>query len=126
MSASLGCVERRFVVNSEPPGALVLMNNKPIGYAPGDNHFVYYGNYHFTLIKPCYATLQVDQKVPPPWYEIPPLDLISEILWPWHIEDVRTFSYQLQPVASTSPDDVLNRGQSLRSRGQAIGAPPAP
>ncbi len=124
VSLATGCVERRFVVNSEPPGALVLKNGKPIGYAPGDDHFVYYGNYHFTLIKPGYATLQVDQNIPSPWYEIPPLDLISEIFWPWHIEDVRQFTYQLQPVPGTTPQEILDRGQALRNRGQTVGTPP--
>lgn len=123
--AATGCVERRFVVNSDPPGALVLSNGKPIGFAPGDNHFTYYGNYHFTLIKPGYATLQVDQKIPAPWYEWTPIDLISEILWPWHIEDVRQFTYRLEPVGTTTPDDIMTRGQTLRNRGQAIGAPAA-
>src|SRR5581483_2269200 len=102
LAAAGGCVERRFVVNSDPPGALVLRNGKPIGFAPGDDHFTYYGNYHFTLIKPGYATLQVDQKIPPPWYELPPVDLISEILWPWHIEDVRQFTYRLEPVTAVA------------------------
>lgn len=124
--ATAGCVERRFVVNSEPPGALVLKNGKPLGYAPADDHFVYYGNYHFTLVKPGYATMQVDQKVPAPWYEIPPLDLFSEILWPWHIEDVRQFTYRMEPVAGTTPEEILSRGQTLRDRGQTIGAAPAP
>ena len=36
-----------------------------------DDHFVYYGNYHFTLIKDGYETLQVDQDIPAPFYEYP-------------------------------------------------------
>ena len=51
-----GCVDRRFVVTTDPPGALVLRNNAPIGFAPADDHFTYYGNYHFTLIKDGYET----------------------------------------------------------------------
>jgi hypothetical protein len=120
-----GCVERRFVVNSDPPGALVLRNGKPIGFAPADDHFVYYGTYHFTLIKDGYATLQVDQKITRPWYEYFPLEILSEIFWPFRIEDVRHFSYHLEPLPGVRPDELLNHAQVLRNRGKTLG-PGAP
>ncbi len=121
-----GCVDQRFVISSDPPGALVLRNNQPIGAAPVDDHFVYYGNYHFTLIKDGFATLEVDQKVPTPWYEYFPLDFISENLIPWKIRDVRRFTYHLEPLRQVNTDEMLGRGQLLRSRGQGIGQPAAP
>ena len=49
LAALAGCVERRFVIESDPPGALVLMNGQQLGATPVDGHFVYYGRYHFTL-----------------------------------------------------------------------------
>jgi hypothetical protein len=121
-----GCVERRYVVLSDPPGAVVLRNNQPIGAAPADDHYVYYGNYHFTLIKDGYTTLQVDQKIPAPWYEYFPLDFISENLVPWRITDVRRFSYRMEPLQKTTTQALLNRGQELRNRGQSIGPPAQP
>jgi PEGA domain len=116
-----GCVERRFVVNSEPPGALVLRNGKPIGFAPADDHFVYYGSYHFTLIKDGYATLQVDQKITRPWYEYFPVEILSEIFWPFRIEDVRRFSYHLEPIAIPRTDELLSHANVLRERGKTLG-----
>jgi hypothetical protein len=123
-----GCVERRYVVTSEPPGAVVLRNHQPIGQSPVDDHFVYYGKYHFTLIKDGYNTLQVDQDIPAPWYEFPILDFFTENLWPWRFEDVRRFNYQLEPLQITNNDELLNRAQELRNRGQAVtpSVPPAP
>jgi hypothetical protein len=123
---SAGCVERRFVVTSDPPGALVLRNHEPIGAAPADDHFVYYGRYHFTLIKDGYETLQVDQVVASPWYEYFPLDFISENLVPFQIEDVRRFHYTLTPLQGVRTDELLNRGQMLRNQGLAISPPPPP
>src|SRR5262249_21371800 len=122
-----GCqsVERRYVITSDPPGAVVLRNNHHIGATPADDHFVYYGKYHFTLIKDGFATLQVDQEIPPPWYELFPLDFVVENLLPWRVEDVRRFHYKLEPLQSPDLQDVLNRGQSLRDRGKSIG-PAAP
>src|SRR5438045_3581884 len=63
-----GCVERRYVVTSDPPGALVYKNGQPIGTTPVDDTFVYYGKYHFTLVKDGYETLQVDENFSAPWY----------------------------------------------------------
>jgi hypothetical protein len=121
-----GCVERRYVVTSDPPGAVVLRNNYHIGAAPADDHFDYYGNYHFTLIKDGYTTLQVDQNIEPPWYGYFPLDFVAEVLIPWKFEDVRRFHYKLEPMQAPNLQEVLNRGQSLRDRGKSIGAPAAP
>jgi hypothetical protein len=123
-----GCVERRFVVSTDPPGALVLRNNNPIGFAPADDHFVYYGTYDFTLIKDGYATLHVHQKIPRPWYEYFPLEIFSEIFWPFRIEDVRHFNYHLEPLPGVRPDELLNHAQVLRNRGKTLGpgTPPAP
>jgi len=115
-----GCVERRFVVTSDPPGAVVLESGRPIGAAPADDHFVYYGNYHFTLIKDGFETLQVDQKIPAPWFEYPPLDFFSENLVPWHIEDVHRFHYQLKPLAMTDTGELLRQSEQLRLRGRSL------
>ena len=115
-----GCVERRFVVTSEPPGAVVLHNNQPVGPAPADESFVYYGNHHFTLVRDGYETLQVDQAVPSPWYEYPGLDFISENLVPWTIRDVRRLTFPLQPLQKPNLEAIGARAQELRNRGQNL------
>src|SRR5947209_14074171 len=71
-----GCVERRYVITSDPPGAVVLRNGQPIGATPVDDYFVYYGKYNFTLIKEGYETLPVVQNIPTPWYESFGVDFI--------------------------------------------------
>lgn len=115
-----GCVERRFVIESDPPGALVLVNGQPLGSSPADGHFVYYGNYTFTLIKDGFETLHVDQMIRSPWYQIPPLDFISENLYPGKLEDVRRFRYALQPAAQVNTQQLLQQAEALRGRGQQI------
>jgi hypothetical protein len=120
-----GCVERRFVVTSEPPGAIVLQDGKYLSASPADNTFVYYGKQHFTLIKEGFETLQVDQEIPAPWYEYPPFDFISENLIPWTIRDVRRLHYQLQPLQAINTEEVGRHAQELRSKAQTLG-PPTP
>src|SRR5262249_15529581 len=95
-SLSTGCVERRYVINSDPPGALVYRDGRPIGTTPVDDAFIYYGKYHFTLVKDGYETLHVEEDFASPWYEYPPLDFFAENVWPWKIRDVRRPNYHLQ------------------------------
>jgi hypothetical protein len=119
-----GCVERRFIIESVPSGAQVLRNGHPIGFTPVDDSFVYYGSYDFTLIKDGYETLQVRQKIRPPWYEIPPLDFIAENLLPCKFHDIRRLRYQMQPLQAVHSEDVLHRGQELREQGRTMGVQP--
>src|SRR4051812_18706325 len=124
---AIGCVERRFVIESDPPGALVLVNGQPLGATPCDGHFVYYGNYNFTLIKDGYETLQVEECFRTPWYEYYPLDFLSENLWPGKIEDVRRpRAYQLQPKAQPRADELLGQAEQFRNKGRSIEAEPIP
>ncbi len=117
-----GCVERRYVVTTEPPGAIVLRNGQPIGASPVDDHFIYYGNYHFTIVKDGFETLQVDQNIPAPWYEWPVIDFFTENLLPWTILDRREFHYQLQPKRIVNTNDLLRDAQNLRNRGLSLGS----
>jgi hypothetical protein len=116
-----GCVERRYVVYTDPPGALVVRNGVPLTASPADDHFEYYGKYHFTLIAEGYETLQVDQNIPAPWYEYPPFDFITENLLPWKILDKREFTYRLEPRSVANTDQLLSEGQNLRNRGIDLG-----
>jgi hypothetical protein len=123
LAAAPGCVERKTVITSEPMGALVYRNGIPLGATPVDDHFVYYGTYHYTVVKDGYQTLQVDEKLNPPWYEYPIIEFFSENIWPLEISDVRRLHYQLQPLVPDRPDAVLNRALNVRGIGQTLGPP---
>jgi hypothetical protein len=119
--ALAGCVERRYVIESDPPGALVLVNGQPLGTTPVDGHFVYYGNYDFTLIKDGYQTKRFTTRIAPPWYQIPPLDFVSENLYPGKLEDVHRLRFTLEPPVHVRTDELLRQAEALRGRGQTIG-----
>jgi hypothetical protein len=126
-SQAIGCVERRFIINSQPQGALVYSSTGDyLGATPLDYYFVYYGKYQFTLVKPGHEPLTVVQDVAAPWYELPGIDFISENINPFKVRDVRTFCYTLQPAVAVPPDELLNQASQLRARGQALGAPRKP
>jgi hypothetical protein len=115
-----GCVDRRYVITSDPPGAVVYRNGQMIGATPVDDHFVYYGDYEFMLVKEGYQTRVVKQHIPAPWYEYVPIDFFSENLWPHRLIDVRRFNYDLEPLPAVRTDVLLDKAQELRNRGMAI------
>jgi hypothetical protein len=123
---TMGCVERRYIIQSDPPGALVYRNGRYLGATPVDDWIVYYGKYDFVLVKEGYETLHVVQRYPPPWYELPGLDFISENVVPFKLRDVRCFHYTMQPLQTVAPGEVLGRADELRTRAQGIGAPAPP
>ncbi len=115
-----GCVERKFVIDTDPPNVLVLVNNTPLGPSPADGSFVYYGKYNFTLMAPGYETLHATEDIVAPWYEWVGLDFFFETLWPFEIEDVRHFHYQMVPQAIPNTADVLSRSTQLREQGRNL------
>lgn len=109
-----GCLRRRMLVRSNPPGAMVYVDNQPIGTTPCSTDFTYYGTREVRLVKPGFETLTVDQPIPAPWYEMPPLDFVSENLVPREIQDYRTLAYNLTPQAIVPTDQLLGRAHQLR------------
>jgi hypothetical protein len=111
---STGCVERRLLVRSNPPGALLYVDDVEVGTTPIATDFIYYGTRKIRLVKDGCETLVVLQPLPTPWYEYVPLDFVSENLVPGHIRDVRVLSYNLQPTVQVPNDQLVTRADSLR------------
>jgi hypothetical protein len=113
-----GCVRRRLFVNSNPPGALVYVDNEQIGTTPCAVDFTYYGTREIRLVKPGFETLTLNQPIPTPWYQYPPLDFISENLVPYKIRDNRSRTYNLSPQVLALPQELVARGEQLRQETQ--------
>jgi hypothetical protein len=109
-----GCVRRRLNVRTNPPGALVYVDNQQIGTTPCSVDFTYYGTREIRLIKPGFETLTVNQPIPTPWYQIPPIDFVSENLVPTKIRDNRTVTYDLAPQLVVPKEQLLDRANQLR------------
>jgi hypothetical protein len=109
-----GCVRRRLNVRTNPAGALVYVDNQQIGTTPCSVDFTYYGTREIRLVKPGYETLTVNQPIPAPWYQIPPIDFVSENLTPTKIRDNRTVTYNLAPQLIVQREQLLERAEQLR------------
>ncbi len=127
-AAESGCVQRRLTIRSNPPGAMVYVDDRQIGATPVSTNFIYYGTRKIRLVKDGYETLTVMQPVPVPWYQFVPLDFVTENLVPGDIRDQRTLDYQLVPQVVVPAEQLLARAEGLRQETHAAGmvqaAPP--
>lgn len=118
-----GCVERRYTIRTDPPGALVVVNGQELGLTPVSAPFTYYGDREIVLIKDGFQTQRVIQPIRAPWWDNLLTEFFSENLVPVNLRDERDFTYRLTPSTIPATNDLLQRAESLRAQGQA---PPPP
>ena len=109
-----GCVRRRMTVRSWPEGAQVYVDDHPIGLTPVSTNFTYYGTRRVKVVKDGYKTTDVQHTFFPPWYEVPPLDFFSEVLWPGEKRDEHRLNFTLEPQEQVQTDELIRRGELLR------------
>jgi hypothetical protein len=124
ITITAGCVQRRMTIRSNPPGALVYVDDYQIGTTPVSTDFVYYGTRKIRLVKDGFETLTVRQPFPIPWYEVFPLDFVTENLWPWEIRDERVVDLAMVPAGSVPTESVVSRAELARR--SAGSGPPVP
>jgi len=109
-----GCVERRLTITSEPAGALVYFADEEIGRTPLTVDFTWYGDREVILRMAGYRTLQTHTVIGPPWYDIPPWDLISQAFVPWTYHYRVDRHYELEPLTVPPADELIDRAVRFR------------
>lgn len=109
-----GCVRRRMTVRSNPPGAMLYIDDQQIGQTPVATDFIYYGTRKIKLVKDGFETMTTYQTIAPPWYQIPPFDFVSENLIGREIRDERILDFNLQPQRVIPANELLGRATGLR------------
>ncbi|MEI7921893.1 MAG: PEGA domain-containing protein [Planctomycetota bacterium] len=122
--ASSGCVERRYTIRSNPPGALVYVNGEEIGTTPVSRSFTYYGDREITLIQDGFETQRLKKPLKAPWWDNLFTEFFSENLIPWTLRDEREMAFDMQPVQNLPVGDLMGRAEGLRAEGKA-GTPAA-
>jgi hypothetical protein len=114
--AAGGCVERTLSIDSNPQGAMVVLDDEEIGRTPLRHDFQWYAKYEVIIRKDGYQTLKTTADVKAPIYEIPPLDLVADVL-PIPFKDKQQFTYdlQLEPDTVNAPA-LLQRGEDMREQ----------
>ena len=123
-----GCVHRRMTITSDPPGAMVYIDNHQIGPTPISHDFTYYGTRNFRLEKDGYETVNELRNIKAPWYQIPPLDFFSDNFAGKDIHDHRYLNFQLRRHPDESENDIISRGLELKNYQAPVssGSTPSP
>ena len=106
-------------VRTNPPGAVVSVDNQVIGTTPAATTFTYYGTREIRVEKDGFRTETIRQRINPPWYEYPGLDFVAETLWPGEIRDERIVDVELVPQELQPSEQVLDRADALRQQSRA-------
>ena len=101
-------------IRSDPPGALVLVDGKEIGYSPAQTDFTYYGTREIMLVKDGFETVTTMQKVRTPWYQVFPLDFVSDNLLPFKVTNRHEFNYRMRPQEIPPTNELIERASGLR------------
>ncbi|MFC1705236.1 PEGA domain-containing protein, partial [Planctomycetota bacterium] len=91
----VGCIERKLIVRSAPPNALVFLDGAARGRTPLEVPFTTYGTREVALRHPRFRTQRLLVELDVPWYQWPGLDLLTEILLPFTIHDDREVFIQM-------------------------------
>src|SRR5215208_5815255 len=111
LASLAGCVERTLTIDSDPPGALVYLNDQEVGRTPLRREFAWYGWYDVAVRKEGYRTVKASSPViAPPWMWVP-LDLVMELL-PFPVKDRHRLHYKLaqQTEEDVDPARIVRRG----------------
>src|SRR3954471_1345283 len=114
-----GCVERRYTIRTNPPGALAIINGEEIGPTPVSRSFTYYGEREITLMLDGFETRQVIEPINAPWWDNYVTEFFTENLIPHTFRDEREYVYQLAPATVPDKNDLLARAESLRAVGSS-------
>ena len=106
-----GCVKRSILIETDPPGAQLWINEHEIGKTPVLYDFITHGRYKFRLEKSGFKPITAREMIRAPIYEWIGIDFVSEWVLPVHLKDFHHFRYTLnsQPpmeraVVETSED----------------------
>ena len=109
-----GCVERKLTIVTEPPAAVVWLNDEEIGVTPVTVNFNWYGDYNIRIEKPGYDILNTHQLLERPAHDVFPLDFFAEVLWPGTIEDSYTWTFDLEPFQQASAAELIEQANQMR------------
>ncbi len=122
--ATSGCLRRRLMVRTNPPGASVYVDKQLIGTTPTASSFTYYGTREIEVVADGFRTEKVLRTISPPWYQIPPFDFFTETLWPWEVRDERIVDITLVPEQPLASDTLMARADNFRMQAaQGIATP---
>ncbi len=128
-----GCLERTIRITSEPPGAVVWLNDTELGRTPVETDFTFYGVYDVRMHLEGYEPLTTSREAKAPFYEYPGIDIFAEAV-PARIPTLVEWNFVLVPLAEKgmpkpqAEGELLGRAREMRgtlNEGTPADLPPA-
>ena len=110
-----GCVERQLTINTEPQGAMVILNDEEIGVSPVTVSFEWYGDYNVRISKDGFETLDTHRKLKGPWYDGFPFDFFA-LLNPERTVDSYEWTFELAPKQEPNREELIQKAQGLKEQ----------
>ena len=113
-----GCVERLISVRSDPPGANVLLDGDPVGVTPVEIRYDWYGTRDITLELRGYRSVTRRVGLSPPWWQIFPLDFVTDLLLPFRLTDRTEIQFMMEAEAygPAETEKLKGRADELRQK----------
>ena len=100
----------------------MIVNDEEVGVSPVTFSFVWYGDYDLLFRKPGYKALKTHAHVNPPWYQLPPFDIVAETMVPVMITDNQELpTFVLEPEPKPVIADVVSRALQMRAQASPQG-----
>ncbi len=112
----VGCVRRTITITTEPPNAMVFLNDEEVGRSTVNTDFLWYGDYDVVIRKKGFQTLQTHWEINPPWYQTIPMDFFAEVLWPGQLHDQHAKHFVLEPAKTPSQEELISRAIETRKK----------
>ena len=123
IAALTGCADRRLHITSDPPGALVALNDVEVGRTPVEVNFTSFGTYDVRLQRPGYATLLTSAEANPELHDQPVFDALSVVLPGRPRTDIH-WHFVMEPL-ETDADALIERAREVRAMAPADAEPDA-
>jgi hypothetical protein len=107
-----GCVERQLVVDTSPGGVEVFIDGREAGTIDEDGaplivEFDAYGTRTLVARKRGHVPVRRQVTLDPPWWQVFPLDIVTDLLWPGTITDEHHVSVELARRATPEAAEAV-------------------
>ena len=109
-----GCVERNLTINTEPQGALIILNDEEIGTSPVTVSFEWYGDYWVRISKEGYESLNTHRPLKRPLHDRPLFDFFAQIINPNRIVDSYEWTFPLEPRKQITREELIQAAEKLK------------
>ena len=105
------CVTRKLFVNSEPPGAEVILDGRSVGTTPYEETFLSYGVRRLELRLPGYGRHIQLVDLERPWWQVFPMSLVTDVFWPWELLDEHFVDVPLHTLEAMDSQQIHEAAQ---------------